>query len=59
MHLHCSHCFQVAQHLAHTYGDKAFEVAKMAQMTGKRWPVVGKRLVEDFPYLEAEVLELL
>ncbi|XP_078621863.1 glycerol-3-phosphate dehydrogenase, mitochondrial-like isoform X3 [Branchiostoma floridae x Branchiostoma japonicum] len=46
---------EVAQHLAHTYGDKAFEVAKMAQMTGKRWPVVGKRLVEDFPYLEAEV----
>ncbi|XP_066263693.1 glycerol-3-phosphate dehydrogenase, mitochondrial-like isoform X2 [Branchiostoma lanceolatum] len=46
---------EVAQHLAHTYGDKAFEVAKLAQMTGKRWPVVGKRLVEDFPYLEAEV----
>ncbi|XP_078700502.1 glycerol-3-phosphate dehydrogenase, mitochondrial-like isoform X1 [Branchiostoma floridae x Branchiostoma belcheri] len=46
---------EVAQHLAHTYGDKAFDVAKLAQMTGKRWPVVGKRLVEDFPYLEAEV----
>lgn len=46
---------EVAQHLASTYGDKAPEVAKMAGLTGKRWPVVGKRLVEEFPYLEAEV----
>ena len=46
---------QVAQHLANTYGDKAPEVAKLAALTGKRWPVVGKRLVEEFPYLEAEV----
>ena len=27
----------------------------MAALTGKRWPVVGKRLVEEFPYIEAEV----
>ncbi|KAK3083316.1 hypothetical protein FSP39_019284 [Pinctada imbricata] len=46
---------EVAQHLAATYGDKSFKVAKMAAMTGKRWPVVGKRLHEEFPYLEAEV----
>lgn len=46
---------QVAQHLASTYGDKAFEVAKIAQVTGKRWPIVGKRLVSEFPYIEAEV----
>ncbi|XP_043929588.1 glycerol-3-phosphate dehydrogenase, mitochondrial [Protopterus annectens] len=46
---------EVAQHLALTYGDKAFEVAKMARVTGKRWPVVGKRLVSEFPYIEAEV----
>ncbi len=26
----------------------------MAALTGKRWPVVGKRLVEEIPYLEAE-----
>ncbi|XP_057245071.1 glycerol-3-phosphate dehydrogenase, mitochondrial-like, partial [Malurus melanocephalus] len=44
----------VAQHLASTYGDKAFEVAKIAQVTGKRWPIVGKRLVSEFPYIEAE-----
>ncbi|XP_033728264.1 glycerol-3-phosphate dehydrogenase, mitochondrial-like isoform X2 [Pecten maximus] len=45
----------VAQHLASTYGDKAFKVAKLASLTGKRWPVVGKRLHEEFPYIEAEV----
>ncbi|XP_059904803.1 glycerol-3-phosphate dehydrogenase, mitochondrial isoform X5 [Gadus macrocephalus] len=47
---------EVAQHLASTYGGKAFEVAKMAQVTGKRWPIVGKRLVSEFPYIEGEVL---
>ncbi|XP_052234554.1 glycerol-3-phosphate dehydrogenase, mitochondrial-like isoform X3 [Dreissena polymorpha] len=47
---------EVAQHLASTYGDKAFKVAKMAKLTGKRWPVVGKRLHEEYPYLEAEVI---
>ena len=41
--------------MAGTYGDKAPEVAKLAQFTGKRWPVVGRRLVDEFPYLEAEV----
>lgn len=46
---------EVAQHLAATYGDKAFEVAKLAKVTGKRWPIVGKRLVSEFPYIEAEV----
>ncbi|XP_053326450.1 glycerol-3-phosphate dehydrogenase, mitochondrial isoform X2 [Spea bombifrons] len=46
---------EVAQHLAATYGDKAYEVAKLAKVTGKRWPIVGKRLVSEFPYIEAEV----
>lgn len=47
----------VAKHLANTYGDKAEQVAKLARVTGKRWPTVGKRLVEDLPYIEAEVLK--
>ncbi|KAG5852561.1 hypothetical protein ANANG_G00063730 [Anguilla anguilla] len=47
---------EVAQHLASTYGGRAFEVAKMAHVTGKRWPIVGKRLVSEFPYIESEVL---
>uniref|UniRef100_A0A2I3TIA9 Glycerol-3-phosphate dehydrogenase, mitochondrial n=1 Tax=Pan troglodytes TaxID=9598 RepID=A0A2I3TIA9_PANTR len=44
-----------AQHLAATCGDKAFEVATMASVTSKRWPIVGVRLVSEFPYIEAEV----
>ncbi|XP_043966139.1 glycerol-3-phosphate dehydrogenase, mitochondrial isoform X1 [Gambusia affinis] len=47
---------EVARHLATAYGDKAFDVAKMARVTGQRWPIVGKRLVSEFPYIEAEVL---
>uniref|UniRef100_A0A4W4HH46 glycerol-3-phosphate dehydrogenase n=1 Tax=Electrophorus electricus TaxID=8005 RepID=A0A4W4HH46_ELEEL len=46
---------EVAQHLAATYGGRAFDVAKMAQVTGKRWPIVGKRLVSEFPYIESEL----
>jgi len=45
----------VAQHLASTYGDKAVNVAKLSGLTGKRWPVHGVRLHEEFPYLEGEV----
>ena len=45
----------VAQHLSETYGDRAFEVGRNAAMTGMRWPVVGKRLNPEYPYIEAEV----
>ncbi|PAV85190.1 hypothetical protein WR25_16251 [Diploscapter pachys] len=45
----------VAQHLCNTYGDRAFVVARMCRMTGKRWPIVGHRLHPEFPYLDAEV----
>lgn len=30
---------EVAKHLAHTYGDRAFSVAKLASLTGQRWPI--------------------
>ncbi|GBN61745.1 Glycerol-3-phosphate dehydrogenase, mitochondrial [Araneus ventricosus] len=46
---------EVAQHLANTYGDRAFTVAKHASLTGKRWPIIGRRLHEEYPYIEAEV----
>ena len=48
---------QVAMHLSETYGDRAFSVGKFAKLTGKRWPIVGKRLHDEFPYIEAEVRE--
>ncbi|KAF2359269.1 EF-hand domain [Trinorchestia longiramus] len=46
---------EVARHLSHTYGDRAFSVAKLANMTGQRWPIVGRRLHSAFPYIDAEV----
>ncbi|KAL7631907.1 UNVERIFIED_CONTAM: hypothetical protein RMT77_017786 [Armadillidium vulgare] len=46
---------EVANHLSHTYGDRAFSVAKLASLTGKRWPIVGRRLHSEFPYIDAEV----
>ena len=30
-------------------------MADLSTLTGKRWPVIGKRLHEEFPYIEAEV----
>lgn len=46
---------EVAQHLSNTYGEQAFSVAKLASMTGKRWPILGRRLHQEYPYIEAEV----
>lgn len=47
---------QVAVHLSNTYGDEANKVADLSSLTGKRWPVIGRRLHEEFPYIEAEVM---
>lgn len=46
---------EVAQHLAQSYGDRAFPVAKMASLTGKRWPIIGKKIHPEFPYIDAEI----
>ncbi|XP_044598038.1 glycerol-3-phosphate dehydrogenase, mitochondrial-like isoform X3 [Cotesia glomerata] len=46
---------EVAQHLAKSYGDRAFPVAKMASLTGKRWPIIGKKIHPEFPYIDAEI----
>lgn len=46
---------EVAQHLAQSYGDRAFGVAKLASLTGKRWPIIGKKVHPEFPYIDAEV----
>jgi len=46
---------EVARHLSHTYGDRAFNVARLASMTGSRWPVVGNRIHPCFPYIDAEI----
>ncbi|CAA9997041.1 unnamed protein product [Nesidiocoris tenuis] len=46
---------EVAKHLSSSYGDRAFAVAKLASLTGKRWPIIGKKLHPEFPYIDAEV----
>lgn len=49
---------ETAQHLANTYGDRAFAVAKLAALTGQRWPIIGRKLHPEFPYIDAEVGEV-
>lgn len=45
----------VSEHLSHSYGDRAFEVAGLAKPTGKSWPVLGIRIADNMPYIEAEI----
>ncbi|KAK9456401.1 FAD dependent oxidoreductase-domain-containing protein [Dipodascopsis uninucleata] len=45
----------VAQHLASNYGDRAYDVLRMSSPSGKRWPLLGKRLAEGYPYINGEV----
>lgn len=45
----------VAEHLAKTYGDRAFLIANLSEPTNKRWPIHGNRLVSWYPYIEEEV----
>lgn len=46
---------ETAQHLSNAYGDRAFAVAKLAALTGKRWPIIGKKIHPEFPYIDAEI----
>jgi glycerol-3-phosphate dehydrogenase len=46
---------KVAEHLVDNYGDRAFTVASLTEVTDKRWPLFGVRLSPEYPYLEAEV----
>ena len=56
--MHCGLAIstQVAKNLANTYGDKAPEVAKLASLTGRRWPVLGQSVLYRAS-VEVEVLE--
>lgn len=46
---------EVAKHLTDTYGSNACKVAVAASSTGSSWPIAGRRLHSEFPYIEAEV----
>ncbi|KAK9766524.1 mitochondrial glycerol-3-phosphate dehydrogenase [Basidiobolus ranarum] len=47
---------EVAQHLASSYGDRAWNVAALAESTNKSYPKVGHRLNQLYPYIEAEIV---
>lgn len=46
---------EVAQHLARSYGNRAWEVASIDDATSTSWPKYGKRISPNYPYIEAEV----
>ncbi|KAF8059578.1 FAD dependent oxidoreductase-domain-containing protein [Lyophyllum atratum] len=46
---------EVAKHLSESYGDRAWTVCALAEPTGKNWPLHGKRINSQYPYIEAEV----
>ena len=47
----------MAKHLLHYYGDRAAEVAAMAEpsLVPGRWPLHGHRLLPHYPIIEAEI----
>ena len=45
----------VARHLVESYGNRAWSVAEMTEVTGERWPVRGIRLSKMYRYIESEV----
>ncbi|KAF9261655.1 DAO-domain-containing protein [Marasmius fiardii PR-910] len=46
---------EVAKHLSDNYGDRAWTVCTLAEPTGAVWPVHGKRLHAQYPFIDAEV----
>jgi len=45
----------VAKHLVESYGNRAWSVAELTEVTGERWPVRGIRLSKMYRYVESEV----
>ena len=46
---------EVAHHLAHNYGDRAWAVAELSELTMQRFPLRGKRLSPMYPFVDGEV----
>jgi len=45
----------VAKHLVESYGNRAWTVASLSDLTGERWPVRGIRLSKMYRYIEGEI----
>ncbi|KAI8881876.1 DAO-domain-containing protein [Backusella circina FSU 941] len=46
---------EVAQHLAQSYGNRAWAVASIDDATNTTWPTYGNRIAPNYPYIQAEV----
>jgi len=46
----------VAEHLVKAYGGRSWEVCELIQPSGKSSPKFGRLLVEDYPYIDADVV---
>jgi len=46
----------VAKHLVKSYGGRSWEVCKLIQPSGKNSPKFGHLLVENYPYIDADVV---
>ncbi|KAJ1733452.1 mitochondrial glycerol-3-phosphate dehydrogenase [Coemansia biformis] len=46
---------EVAQHLAHNYGDRAWAVCALADRTDTQFPSLGHRIHPLYPFIDAEV----
>ncbi|KAJ1810426.1 mitochondrial glycerol-3-phosphate dehydrogenase, partial [Coemansia sp. RSA 2599] len=45
----------VAKHLAHNYGDRAWAVCALADYSGAQYPALGQRIHPLYPFVDAEV----
>ena len=46
---------EVAKHLCHAYGDRAWTVAALSSPTEERFPVRGKRISSLYPFIDGEI----
>lgn len=46
---------EVAQHLADSYGDRAWTLSNIEDPMQQSWPTYGNRIAHNYPYIEAEV----
>ncbi|KAJ1965104.1 mitochondrial glycerol-3-phosphate dehydrogenase [Dipsacomyces acuminosporus] len=46
---------EVAKHLSHNYGDRAWAVCALADRLGANFPTLGERIHPLYPFIDAEV----
>lgn len=46
---------EVAKHLTESYGDRAWTVAALCELTDKRFPARGERISQLYPFVDGEI----